>query len=221
MNIILLLCCITFVESSTYGVLYNVLNKYNTSFKLIKPTHKKTYVVMNLTKSIILGLLSIGFIYSLLEETFFEYNRLVLFGGIYVILDLIALFIVHKMQKNTIIHHIVVQILYVICLYYEFDLHNPIIKGILIYTVFSSVAYMVNGFLAMRIFVKEHWLNLLAKYSAYIYIGCCAINWIWQGVILTNVSWIPMVLYSSLLGLIIFDDITLIKYLLHYRYNME
>jgi len=63
-----------------------------------------------------------------------------------VILDLIALFIVHKMQKNTIIHHIVVQILYVICLYYEFDLHNPIIKGILIYTVFSSVAYMVNGF---------------------------------------------------------------------------
>ena len=221
MNIILLLCCITFVETSTYKVLYNVLNSYNTSFTLINPTHKKTYVTMNLTKSIILGLLCVGFIYSLLEGTVFKYDRLVLFGGIYVILDLLALFIVHKMQKNTIIHHIVVQILYVICLYYEFDLYNPIIKGIIIYTVFSSFAYMVNGFLAMRVFMQEQWLELLAKTSAYIYMCCCAINWAWQIIILTNLGWIPSVLYSSLLGLIIFDDIVLIKYLLKYKCHVE
>ena len=120
---------------------------------------------------------------------------------------------------SILLNHVVVQVLYLICLYLEFDLHNPIIQGIVIYTVFSSFAYMVNGFLAMRTFVKQKWMELVAKYSAYIYIGCCIINWIWQIIILTELSWSLLVLYTSLLMLIIYDDIILIKYLLQYTYN--
>ena len=204
------------IELTTYGVSYFFLNTFNTEFKNIIPLHKKTYVTMNLVKSFFLGILSILFFYHYLSNTLFEYNVLYNLGSTYILLDLIALVVVHKMQLTTKIHHIIVQILFIICYFYEFDVSTYVVQGIIIYTVFSSFAFMVNAFLAFRIFITNRWLVSFAKISMNIYIICCLFNWMHQVYILYHLQLIVGLIYFTLLTLIIYDDITLIKYLYNF-----
>lgn len=204
------------IELTTYGVSYFCLNRFNTEFNKIIPLHKKTYVTMNLVKSFFLGILSILFFYHYLNNTLFEYTVLYNLGSIYILLDLIALFVVHKMQLNTKIHHIIVQILFVISYLYEFSASTYVVQGIIIYTIFSSVAFMVNAFLAFRIFITNKWLVTFAQISMGIYIISCCFNWIYQIYILHHLNVIVGLVYFTLLILIIYDDITLIKYLYNF-----
>jgi len=168
---------------------------------------------MNLVKSFFLGILSFLFFYHYLSNTLFEYNVLYNLGSTYILLDLIALFVVHKMQLTTKIHHIIVQLLFIISYLYEFNVSTYVVQGIIIYTIFSSFAFMVNAFLAFRIFITNKWLVTFAKISMNIYIVSCCFNWIYQIYILHHLTIIVGLIYFTLLILIVYDDITLIKYL--------
>ena len=216
-NPIITFLFIGLLELTTYGAVYFGLNTYNKNFINIKPTHKKSYVVINLVKSLYLCALTFLFIYYFILNSIFNYNVLFYLGSTYILLDIIALIVVNKMQINTKIHHIIVQILFGICYLYNFDTNNYIVNGIIVYTIFSSVAFMVNGFLGLRIFIKDKWLITYAKISMYIYIFSCMFNWIYQIYILHNLSVSIGLIYFTLLILIINDDITLIKYL--YNFN--
>ena len=139
------------------------------------------------------------------------------FGAIYSALDMVSMFHVEKMQMNTKIHHIMVQILYFMgLLRYNFN-ENSLANPMVIYAIYSGLAYMVNIYLSLRVFVKNEKLLKMMKYASYIiYINCCAQNWLYQGYFLTTSKNIPLIekgIYSSIIMSIMYDDWVLIKYL--------
>ena len=205
------------VEFFSFVTIYNILNLNNRSFINITPKHKKTYVAMNLTKALYLYFVAFIFIYNVITYTNINYDLLANIGAMYVILDTIALFVVNNMQINTKIHHIVVHVLYGICFYYNFDTMYPFIGGIIFYTFFSSCAGIVNAIVALRVFKNKNiFMIKLSKICYVVYVTCCLFNWVIQLYLLTLMDIPTTIVYSSLLLLIIYDDIVLIKYLIEY-----
>lgn len=209
-------------EYMTYFFTYKFLDKYNFNFNSITPSHKKNYVAMNITKFVYLQYLVFIFVYNFFFDNYTSYNLLKNIGAMYVLLDLIALFVVKNMQLNTKIHHIVVQFLYLICFYYNFDLVYPIVSGIVIYTFFSSCSGIVNYFIALRVYnVKDEYMIKLSKISYSIYGISCFINWLFQLYFITIMNINTSIIYGLLLLMIINDDIILIKYLIKYSKEIK
>lgn len=209
-------------EYMTYFFTYKFLDKYNFNFNSITPSHKKNYVAMNITKFVYLQYLVFIFVYNFFFDNYASYNLLKNIGAIYVLLDIIALFVVKNMQLNTKIHHIVVQFLYLICFYYNFDLVYPIVSGIVVYTFFSSCSGIVNYFIALRVYnVKDEYMIKLSKISYCIYGISCFINWLFQLYFITVMNINMSIIYGLLLLMIINDDIILIKYLIKYSKEIK
>jgi hypothetical protein len=209
-------------EYMTYFFTYKFLDNYNLNFNKITPSHKKNYVAMNITKFVYLQYLVFIFVYNFFFDNYASYNLLKNIGAIYVLLDIIALFVVKNMQLNTKIHHIVVQFLYLICFYYNFDLVYPIVSGIVVYTFFSSCSGIVNYFIALRVYnVKDEYMIKLSKISYSIYGISCFINWLFQLYFITVMNINMSIIYGLLLLMIINDDIILIKYLIKYSKEIK
>ena len=83
---------------------------------------------------------------------------------------------------------------------------------------------MVNNYLANRIIIKDKkTLGFILKLAYYSYIGSCSINWLIQYVglvygLIYDLVDIYLILYMTLIHLVIYDDIVLIKFL-RYNYN--
>ena len=59
------------------------------------------------------------------------------------------------MQVNTTIHHTMVQILYIIGLIvYNFNI-NTLANPMVIYAIYSGLAFSVNLYLSLRVFIKD------------------------------------------------------------------
>lgn len=214
---ILNLLLIGTVETLTYYGTFKVLNTFNYNFSQITPPHKKSYVVINLVKSFYLCLLVVICFVGLLYDSFNNIDFKIYVGGLYAFTDIIGLIVVEKMQRNTIIHHILVQILYGMCFYYSFDIGNPLIRGIAAYTIFSAMAFSVNTFLALRVFINNDNIEKLANIIGRQYIIICCLNWSYQLYVLTELDYVITLIYASMLSLIIYDDLVLIDYLLKYK----
>ena len=202
--------------TSLYYILYPFLNNSN-DFKNINPAHKKWYVISNLIKGYGLALITLPTLYILYNIYLFDTwntHAVKTLGLIYSTFDTVSLYMVPKMQKNTIIHHYTVVILYLLCLTEDFAF-DSLSRLIVIYGIWSSVAFSVNLFLAYRVLYPNHiHLPKLREYALYIYILCCSFNWTYQFYYLFKFPLsIFTVFYSFLLYNIIFDDIVLINYL--------
>ena len=130
---------------------------------------------------------------------------------------MVSMFHVDKMQMNTKIHHIMVQILYFTGLIqYNFN-KNTLANPMVIYAIYSALAYIVNLYLSLRVFIKDKkFLKRLSYLSYIIYIVCCAQNWLYQGYFLITYKNIPLIqktIYGSIIMTIMYDDWVLIKYL--------
>ena len=205
------------MEFIAYIWIFGALDKYNLDFTLIRPIHKKNYVAVNIIKFVGLSSIVITFLYNYLFENYTTYNLFANIGAVYTMLDVLALIVVKNMQINTIIHHVVVQFLYLICFYYNFDLMYPIVSGIVIYTFFSSCSGIVNYFIALRVYnKKDEFMIELSKISYKIYGISCVLNWIFQIYFVMNMTTYIAIIYSLMLLMIINDDIILIKYLINY-----
>ena len=211
-------CCSILFFS--YNPIHIVFEKFITPYKNIYPTHKKIYFVSNLLKSIVLGIFSYKAFLILFQYAY--YNNWVVedikyLGAVYASLDMVSMFKVPKMQFNTIVHHTIVQFLYIISLIFlDFD-KNSLANGVVIYAIFSTFAFLVNMYLALRLIIEDkNNLKLLASISSLIYQVCCTINWSYQIYFIysfSNISLIIRILYSIILMYIVFDDIVLIKFL--------
>jgi len=213
-----------FISCSILYFIYNpvhiICEKYLTPYRNIYPAHKKIYFVSNLIKSIVLGIFSYKSFLILFQYTYYnnwlQYDVKYL-GAVYASLDMVSILKVPKMQLNTTIHHIVVQILFIgSLLVLDFD-KNSLSNGIVIYAIFSTFAFLVNLYLALRLIIddKNH-LRLLASISSLVYQVCCTINWSYQSYFLythSHIHLIIRIMYAIILGSIIFDDLVLIKFL--------
>lgn len=204
----------------SYNPIHHLMDKYILNYRNIYPQHKKKYVISNLIKGLALGLnshIGVRFLYNYIHYGLWDLKTIKMFGAIYAALDMTSMFHVEKMQTNTKIHHIMVQVLYLSGLvFYNFN-KNSLANPMVIYAIYSALAYIVNIYLSLRIFIDNKSFLKKIKYLSYlIYICCCAQNWSYQLYFLTNNNNIPLIqkaVYSGIITSIVYDDWVLIKYL--------
>jgi hypothetical protein len=201
------------------------------NFAAVKPQHKKWYVVSNLSKAFFLSIMACSHrywlgTYRLYYHDLFQILEIKRCGVIYVATDAVALYMVPKLPRSTVIHHVATIFLVgmATALNLELDGWDGLIgvsKMSILYAIFSTVAYSVNAYLAFRVvYPKAPWLNHLVKVSLWTYLLCCACNWSIHAVWLINLIRSVQVsvfnlLYMLVLATIVHDDVVLIKWLMN------
>jgi hypothetical protein len=188
----------------------------------------RKYRVANVVKSVtLMGLCVPGtqFIYNL---TFYpELNQeatMNMIGAVYASTDLAALLYNPNCHNSTLVHHIVVQFFYYYCYFMNFNMHESATRGIAIYCVLSSYAFLVNFRLAIRTLPYKEFEYYINEASLFIYITTSMINWIVQTYLLfggINMLLLERVIYMLLLTVTINDDLFLIKFLRKIDYKIN
>ena len=202
-------------------------SKVDLQFAAITPTHKQWYVVANICKATTLLILTFSsrFWISTYRSIFdqfvnLETKRCVM---VYIATDLAALYMVPKLPRSTIQHHVATVILSIIGSGINLSLKGwtgkvGVVKMFIIYGISSTPNFMVNAYLGIRVvYPKTKWGSLVSV-SMYIYILCCAANWSIHGLWLAELVWnwdisIYVLLYLLPLYAMIHDDIKLINWL--------
>lgn len=198
------------------------------NFRLVQPSHKMLYVMSNLSKAILLAVLTlsprywVGF-WRIYNDRFqgIEVKRC---GILYVATDFVALFLVPKLPRSTQFHHVATTVMVLVVA--SVDMQVPGWNGLLgvtkmctIYAFFSSIAFPVNAYLGLRVvYPKAKWMPALVQISLWTYVLCCAFNWglhlawLWNLFRDCEFSVFP-VLYLVAIYIFVHDDIVLIKWL--------
>lgn len=220
MSIVVIACIFFFKE---------IWNSLDPNFRSISPAHKKLYVMVNLSKATLLGILALSPRYWVGALRFYhdafqsiETKRC---GIIYICTDFVALLLVPKLPKSTLFHHIVTSLMALVVI--SMDLRMPGWTGLLgvakmgiLYGLFSSAAFPVNAYLALRVvYPKAKWMPALVYISLCTYFLCCALNWgihlVWLWRVLGNFEFsICTLLYMGAVYFMVTDDIVLIKWLI-------
>lgn len=201
-----------------YNVLYYILDSYVPAFNRINPEHKKMYVVKNFMKSFTLACICCAmpfFADELINGTYDLYliKRCAIY---YTINDIMGLLMVKKLPTTTVIHHTTTTL----CgLFTQFKNSSnlDIISLIVIYAVFSSMAFCVNFYLGYQVFsenIKRK--KMLSLMSLIIYFATCIVNWsvqLYLGYQLFNVSLTQFSLYVAFFMSVSRDDVILMKWL--------
>lgn len=221
--------------SSIMVVMGMTLGKYvwervDPQFSSIKPTHKKWYVVANLSKSFFLGCMCltsrywIGSYYGYIYDNLYNLN-VKRCGMLYIATDVVALFMVPKLPFSTKMHHVTTTLLIMIVSAVNVEVKGyssllGVSKMAVLYGIFSTMPFLVNAYLALRVvYSKGDWLHILVKMSLWPYLLCCACNWtvhlIWFCSLVYNFELsIVNVLYLLAISTMVNDDIVLIKWLI-------
>ena len=203
---------------------------FDPKFKSVTPSHKQWYVVANLCKSFFLGCMALSPRYwKLVYQSYYLDNMDAIYvkrcAILYVGTDLVALFMVPKLPRSTIFHHIVTTVLIVTVCALNMEIKGyfgitGVGKMLILYGIFSTIPYLVNAYLALRVvYSKAKWLDIVVKLSLWAYILCCALNWsihlIWLGTLIMNMELsIASVVYIAAISMMVNDDIVLIKWLM-------
>lgn len=212
---------IYFASSLFFYLTYYGLDEYASDYfpESTKIVTKK-YRICNSVKSGALALLCIPgtqFLYTLAfypEDV--NADTLNLIGAVYSATDAAALIYNTNCHQSTLIHHVVVQLFYYYCWFMNFNMHQGAARGIGIYCILSSYAYVVNGRLALRFTPYKKMEHIVNEMSIFIYITSCVINWVTQTYLVfggLSMHIIERIIYLGALGMTINDDIFLIAFL--------
>lgn len=207
-----------------------VWNALDSKFRSISPAHKKMYVVANMSKAALLAILAVSPRYWIGSYNCFILDKFKSIvtkrcGILYCVTDLVALFIVSKLPRSTVLHHITTSIISVLVCSVNLRVEGwngllGVSKMAVLYGLFSSAAFPVNIFLALRVVYPDaKWLRGFALFSLIAYVICCALNWsihvVWTLRIAydwRNLSIFPF-LYLFAVYFLVTDDIVLMKWL--------
>ena len=200
-----------------YFILEYYLNKYNYEFKNINPEHKKMYVVKNFLKSLYLAVICINipYVIHILNNNFDIYfiKRCTIY---YVINDIIGLYLVKKLPTTTKIHHATSTFFSFLTLL-KSDNQLDIITLIVLYAIFSSLAFCVNFYLGFRVFSNNNIIKYYLSLSSFwIYLITCLCNWSLQIYFMYKLFYISVYqlgIFIVFLYLVGKDDIILMKWL--------
>lgn len=212
---------IYFASSLFFYLSYAGLDKYAPEyFPESSAIVTRKYRIANTVKSVALfGLCFPGtkFLYNLVfypDQNYFEVLNAI--GAIYASTDAAALIYNPNCHTSTLVHHVVVQFFYLYCYWLGFDMEYGVARGIAVYCILSSYAYLVNGRLAMRFTPYKELEHYVNETSLYIYITSCVVNWITQSYFLFGgfkMNMLERLIYMTTLGMTINDDLFLIKFL--------
>lgn len=172
------------------------------------PHPRAPYVIKNLVKGFGLAMLlalSVEVIADALAGTW--HNAAIhRTAALYVCHDTAGLLRV-DLPLNTRLHHLTTSLLVLLAFGLDFAT-SPVAQAMFVYTVFSSCAFLVNIYLALRLFGPYPRMRRLARA---VFALCCAANWLWHA------HWfrlgVPQVLYALALLPIVRDDLVLLEWL--------
>eukprot|EP00056_Hartaetosiga_gracilis_P001083 m.42095 g.42095 ORF g.42095 m.42095 type:complete len:350 (-) comp10489_c1_seq2:3645-4694(-) len=230
------------------------------TFSKINPAHKKWYVVANFSKAFFLGMQCFSptwFMYSFLQYrctanpllTFlnlptqpdcnyhFHPNQPLVAkwaASTYVVTDVLAIFMVPKLPKTTLYHHVATGIFLFFVFHMNLD-EAEVGRKVYLYGYWSTFSFMVNAFLSLRVLYEKRGsaskpmpLRVFAAVSAVIYSFCCFANWtlhlVWvvDGIAGNNWStsdYVSNFIYLGALVVLVKDDLILMKWLVQYTLN--
>ena len=218
--------------SLAFIVVHRILFFMSPSFREISPEHKRWYVIANISKAACLfGMICSNewkiAVYNAIIEDKFE-NGMILkqIAMVYIITDGVALLMVPKLPTTTKIHHYISVGLWFHLCCWEIQ-HCQIAKLILIYGAFSTISYMVNLFLAMRVmYDSKKWLNQICIIALATYIVSCFGNWIYhlnwyiKGIVANELP-LSAFPYAVVLYYIVRDDVILMSWLWKRSFNIK
>ena len=226
--IVLILLCIAVTVAVV--VTKAAWDYFDPIFAAVKPAHKKWYIVANLYKAFFLAVLATSHRYWVGAYLAFVQDEFTLLpikrcAMMYVVTDVVSLYVVPKLPKSTIMHHVVTTTLCIIMSAIDITVDGwggllGICKMTLLYGMFSSIAFPVNAYLALRVvYPNAKWMTALVKFSLWTYILCCAGNWsahaFWLFRISVNFELsIYALLYLLAISVMVYDDTVLIRWLL-------
>ena len=213
---------------SVYGITNRLCHRYFPHYRTIGKDNQD-YVVSNVSKSLVLLFITLKlFDYpSRVFISIFEgHEDLAPLVSMYAACDMVGLVCVRKNKLSTILHHVFVNILALLSIYYDaYNGHN-VWKLTFCYGLFSGWAYIVNAFLGMRFLYrrKNNILVYTAFFSSVIYLFCCVFNWIlqvyyiitWKDELFTYQKMPQVSIYFAALYMWVNDDIKLMKFLYNY-----
>jgi len=195
--------------------------------------HKQRYVIGNCSKALCLAVVcmhpsfydDVSHVYAnqSLAETGAKSLWLKRASALYIASDIVALYMVPKLPATTVAHHWVAMVL-ALCLFATHVAHANVTIMIALYGAWSSLAWPVNLFLALRcVFDSEWWMQYLAYASLITYICSCFINWSWHLHWLSDQIFVKYVLldwyglcvllYALSIAVVARDDIVLMSWL--------
>lgn len=200
-----------------YIVMHNYVLTLNKKYNSL-PEERQMYIQKNLVKSTYLAIMTIyATVFVVWPIVSFEYwdnytiHRLAV---MYVSNDIVGLVCVENLPKTTRIHHIVTTVLVFVSLGLDFQ-HSEIAQAMLVYTMASAAAYVVNFHLGVRWLCAKGELRWLRLSAGFIYLVCCGVSWSW------HVHWTLTTAnfnmyhcgYLLIMGWIVYDDIILMRWL--------
>jgi len=201
---------------SSYFAFHFFLLKHSSSYGRI-PIDKQFYVLSNFIKSALLlsySPLAAKMLYDVIIYDNWNVVRIWNLGCLYAIPDFVSLFLVDRMAKTTVAHHVCV------CIFMCISLNNSyasdgICQSIVIYAIWSDFSYLVNLLLASRFMEIDGRLSMyLSVLAGIIYLVCCGINWTWQVQYIWKLLQIPglwsVYVYVPMLAVIVRDDVVLL-----------
>jgi hypothetical protein len=139
-----------------------------------------------------------------------EFNNEVIriFASMYVSNDVVGLFRVSNLPTTTRLHHTATIVFLLVAWTVDFQESN-VGQLILLYTYFSAIAFPVNIYLGLRLcYDNIGWLKTISKYT---YALTCLVNWSVQ------IKWYTptteFYIYTTILTVIVVDDLVLLKWL--------
>ena len=223
------LLILTAVVSIGFVLVKHTWNMFDPNFRSIRPSHKKWYVVANLFKAFILFTIAFssrvwkGVYRSYFHDNFpgLELKRL---SVLYIVTDVVALFMVPKLPMSTILHHIVTSNICILSSPVNISVKGwsdivGVTKMGILYATCSCIPFLANAYLALRVvYPGRRWLKIMRHFSLLSYLICCSINWtihaFWLlGVINGREMSVIVAVYATMLCFVVYDDIVLIKWL--------
>lgn len=198
--------------SSEYTKTYSVL-----------PFDRKRYIIKNILKSIYLGVLTFWSsycIFSFLVTDVWSNYTIHNLGYMYMLPDLISLFRVPNLHRETVQHHVTVVILTTLNLFCDYS-KDTYWRGMVIYAYMSILTGIVNFYLGYRLLTQNKQLKRNIAMVAFVnYLISIIINWtyqiyiVWKWMFTVFPLW-GMYIYIALIYFVIVDDIILLSFLNH------
>jgi hypothetical protein len=204
---------------ATYFMIDTILKHTSKTYEMVSDD-KKFYVLSNLIKSSALFSytpMALKILYETLYMDNWQTIRIQNLGTLYTIPDFVSLILVRRMATTTVVHHIAVCVFNVFNVMNDYKQEN-ICRLVVIYAIFSTFAYLVNLLLASRFLgIPKGVSKSFFAIALMIYITCCGVNWMWQLSysyrLFTHFFHWSIIVYMSMLGMVVYDDIVLIKWL--------
>jgi len=223
-----MVCCLYFLTTGALIVLYDSICE-----RLPEWCHSQSpsamYRTVNAVKGAVLGVIAIpsfALVYGAITDQPLAWGVVPIAATLYATLDLSAMFVVKDMHTSTVVHHVIVQFLYLYMAARDFAFEGLVIP-IVVFAGYSSIASLANIRLALRGIPPEQ-TNLkriaerVTPLAWQVYTVTCLSNALTQVYLLCtlgplgkgSIGWIVGTVYLGAIYFVTLDDLILIRWLM-------